>query len=235
MKIPDSDAIILFVNFYKLIFLGTKFTERVLQIQLNQKDKPKKDVMLQLDLNEETKGNESAQFVMDTSEMSSDGAPTTAATKTTPMGSGSANSQGSYQKQEHDDNYFKIKMHAMSCLQTLFKYNNKAFNLNSLWHPIFPSYLTNPRPEIAAYLFKFGDSVDSQSQFAQKVFEETQKEPTFFYLITNAQENSFKFRTAACATINTLLENSEIIMISKWQNMLERQVGDGSVQSESLG
>ena len=35
MKIPDSDAIILFVNFYKLIFLGTKFTERVLQIRLN--------------------------------------------------------------------------------------------------------------------------------------------------------------------------------------------------------
>ena len=30
MKISDSDAIILFVNFYKLIFLGTKFTERVL-------------------------------------------------------------------------------------------------------------------------------------------------------------------------------------------------------------
>ena len=30
MKIPDSDAIILFVNLYKLIFLGTKFTDKVL-------------------------------------------------------------------------------------------------------------------------------------------------------------------------------------------------------------
>ena len=38
MKIPDSDAIILFVDFYKLIFLGTKFTERVLQIRLNPKE-----------------------------------------------------------------------------------------------------------------------------------------------------------------------------------------------------
>ena len=56
-------------------------------------------------------------------------------------------------------------------------------------------------------------------------------------MITNAQENSTKFRTAACATINTLLENSETIMISKWQNMLERQAQDnsGAVQSESLG
>ena len=111
---------------------------------------------------------------MDTSEMSSDGgAQTTAATKTTPEGSGSHNSQGSYHKQEHEDNYFKIKMHAMSCLQTLFKYNNKAFNLNSLWHPIFPSFLTNPRPEIAAFLFKFDESAHSQSQFATRVKEET--------------------------------------------------------------
>lgn len=70
-----------------------------------------------------------------------------------------------------------------------------------------------------------------------KVKEEIQKEPTFFYLITNAKENSIKFRTAACATINTLLENSEIIMISKWQNMLEKHMPDhsGTVQSESLG
>ena len=30
MKLDDSDAIILFINFYKLIFLGTKFTEKVL-------------------------------------------------------------------------------------------------------------------------------------------------------------------------------------------------------------
>ena len=162
MKIPDSDAIILFVNFYKLIFLGTKFTERVLQIRLNQKEKSKKEVTLQLDLNEEEKGNDSAQFILDTSEMSSDGGTNTTATKTTPLGSGSANSQGSYHMAEHDDNYFKIKMHAMSCLQTLFKQNNKAFNLNSLWHPIFPSFLTNPRPEMAAYLFKFNESAAMQ-------------------------------------------------------------------------
>lgn len=52
--------------------------------------------------------------------MSSDGAAhTTAASKK--EGSGSQNSFESGHKTEHDDNYFKIKMHAMSCLGTLFK------------------------------------------------------------------------------------------------------------------
>lgn len=30
LKLVDSDAIILFFEFYKLVFLGTKFTEKVL-------------------------------------------------------------------------------------------------------------------------------------------------------------------------------------------------------------
>ena len=34
IKLTDSDAIILFFEFYKLIFLGTKFTEKVLQIRV---------------------------------------------------------------------------------------------------------------------------------------------------------------------------------------------------------
>ena len=34
LKLADSDAIILFFEFYKLIFLGTKFTEKVLQIRV---------------------------------------------------------------------------------------------------------------------------------------------------------------------------------------------------------
>ena len=33
-KLNDSDAIILFFEFYKLVFLGTKFTEKVLQIRV---------------------------------------------------------------------------------------------------------------------------------------------------------------------------------------------------------
>ena len=34
IKLTVSDAIILFFEFYKLIFLGTKFTEKVLQIRV---------------------------------------------------------------------------------------------------------------------------------------------------------------------------------------------------------
>ena len=34
VKLADSDAIILFFEFYKLIFLGTKFTAKVLQIRV---------------------------------------------------------------------------------------------------------------------------------------------------------------------------------------------------------
>jgi hypothetical protein len=54
---------------------------------------------------------------------------------------------------DKEDNYFKIKTHAIACLQTLFKSNNKAFGLKSLYHPIFPSYLTNPRPELVQNYF----------------------------------------------------------------------------------
>jgi hypothetical protein len=34
LRLPDAEAIILFLNFYKLIFLGTRFAEKVLQIKL---------------------------------------------------------------------------------------------------------------------------------------------------------------------------------------------------------
>ena len=43
LKLEDSDAIILFINFYKLIFLGTKFTEKVLQIRVQQSTQTTKD------------------------------------------------------------------------------------------------------------------------------------------------------------------------------------------------
>lgn len=40
LRLPDQEAVILFLHFYKLVFLGTKFTEKVLQIKLqNQPEK----------------------------------------------------------------------------------------------------------------------------------------------------------------------------------------------------
>ena len=36
LKMEDSEAIILFIDLYKLVFLGTKFTEKVLQIRVQK-------------------------------------------------------------------------------------------------------------------------------------------------------------------------------------------------------
>ena len=35
VKLSDSDSIILFIEFYKLMFLGTRFTQKVLQIRVS--------------------------------------------------------------------------------------------------------------------------------------------------------------------------------------------------------
>ena len=132
LRLPDQEAIILFLHFYKLVFLGTKFAEKVLQIRLQNSETAEKVVIVE----EESKLADSV--LIDTSEISE---PDLQA----------RNSGGSVKSEQatadKEDNYFKIKTHAVACLQTLFKNNNKAFSLKSLYHPIFPSFLTNPRPE----------------------------------------------------------------------------------------
>ena len=83
LKLVDSDAIILFFEFYKLVFLGTKFTEKVLQIRVSQPspaDKAKK-VVVQMNnksTNDESHSSEEGKIVMivDTSDAySSDNMP----------------------------------------------------------------------------------------------------------------------------------------------------------------
>lgn len=123
-------------------------------------------------------------------------------------GSSALSSNEQQLNQEKNDNYFKIKMHAVHCLQTLFKSNNKAFGLRSLYHPIFPSFLTNPRPEIQSFLF-LNDSEPLSKEFFKKAVDEIKREPTLFYLIWSV-ENGFKFRTAICSAISTLLDYSEL-------------------------
>ena len=64
--------------------------------------------------------------------------------------------------------------------------------------------------------------------------EEVLKEPTLFYLMRASGENNTKFRQAACQTITTLLEHSDLI--AKWPTALERRQSDGrGIQSEGLG
>jgi uncharacterized protein (DUF2344 family) len=62
LRLPDQEAIIMFLHFYKLIFLGTKFAEKVLQIKLKNQENEK------VVLEEETKDTE--PLLIDTSEIS---------------------------------------------------------------------------------------------------------------------------------------------------------------------
>jgi hypothetical protein len=96
----------------------------------------------------EGKEGDGDSFLIDTSECS--------ASESEMMGadfSGSEKSEKSPSKKEDKtDPFLKIKMHALLGMQTLFKVCSKAFTLHGLWHPIFPHFLTKPRPEIAQFL-----------------------------------------------------------------------------------
>ena len=63
LKLPDQEAIILFLHFYKLIFLGTKFAEKVLQIKLQNSEALTDKIVI---VEEETK----VDVLIDTSEIS---------------------------------------------------------------------------------------------------------------------------------------------------------------------
>lgn len=104
----------------------------------------------------------------------------------------------------------------MLSLQVLFKVCNKAFNIGGMWHPIFPHFLSYPRPEILSYSYQ----AQISPEFKEKALIELTREPTLFHLIQNSTDNSEKFRTNVCNTITTLLENSETI--AKWQGQLEK-------------
>jgi len=109
--IPDSEAILMFVHFYKLVFLGTRFTEKVLQIKIetpkpaSSQRPPDLDKEGGISADEENKSDGS--FIIDTSEMSSDNA--LYADASSPQSTDSP-------RTEKEDNYFKIKLHAMQCL-----------------------------------------------------------------------------------------------------------------------
>ena len=39
MVIPDTEAVQLFINLYKLLFLGSKFAQKMLKLQIDKQDK----------------------------------------------------------------------------------------------------------------------------------------------------------------------------------------------------
>jgi len=124
--INEAEAVILFTCLYKMVFLGTKFTERVLQIEVQQGKKERTPVIMY----EESKKEE----------LSEGGSSMSETYRSFDEGLNVAETQ------EKTDSYLKIKSHALQCLLTLFKVCNKAFTLKGLWMLIFPSILTSPSP-----------------------------------------------------------------------------------------
>lgn len=63
--LPDNEAIELFVNFYKLLFLGTKFASKMLKITLNQQAKK---IEIPDAAGQEATDSEGGSFIVDTSD-----------------------------------------------------------------------------------------------------------------------------------------------------------------------
>ena len=179
-----------------MLFLGTKFTERVLQIQVESQKSP----VILLD------ENSSSTFASGSIECLSEGQ-----SSENFLSDGAVNGHGSPNEalsaaSEKNDSYFKIRVHAIQCLSILFKYCNKAFTPQSLWLLIFPSILTSPQPNVLA-------AIENPSRLQEQVkhfcLQDIQNEPTFFFLIKSTEDNASKFRGQVVASITSLVENTD--------------------------
>ena len=135
--INDNEAVRMFLNFYKLLFLGTPFSEKMLNIKIEEKKKNTKDNKYNVTYEEEEElKSDSGSFIIDTSDISSSDKDAFG-----PSGGYSSPSSNDSLTSSSDP-YHKIKNHAILCLQYLFKFNNKA--LFNYWYLLFPSYLMKP-------------------------------------------------------------------------------------------
>lgn len=66
--VSDNESIKLFLNFYKLLFLGSHFAEKMLHIKFEEK---KKGLVAASDIEEIEQDSSGASFIIDTSDMSS--------------------------------------------------------------------------------------------------------------------------------------------------------------------
>ena len=144
--INDTECIKLYVHFYKLLFLGSPFAEKMLNIKLEEVKTKKKGSdkyekgfnpnKIEQDWDSEELKGESGSFIIDTSEVSSSdggGLGNEKKGKTSPSSNDSITSIDPYQK---------IKNHAVLALQSLFKTNGKA--LFNYWQLLVPSHFIKP-------------------------------------------------------------------------------------------
>lgn len=148
--LPDNEAIELFVNFYKLLFLGTKFATKMLKITLNPQAKK---IEMPAAAGQDATDSESNSIIMDTSDamLSPSDAPGTS------FGKAEGSKQGSIHLVDENggDQYQKIKIQANLGLKNLFSNNSKT--LFNYWYIMFPSFMMRPQTEFTKYLTSFGD------------------------------------------------------------------------------
>jgi hypothetical protein len=119
------------LNFYKLLFLGSHFAEKMLNIKIPEGTGKKKEISIEPH-DEELKSDSSGGFIIDTSDMTSSDGGGLGKAKTSPSSNDSISGPG--------DPYQKIKNHSLLCLQYLFRNNSKA--LFNYWYLLFPSFFT---------------------------------------------------------------------------------------------
>jgi hypothetical protein len=134
LVINDNECIKLFLNFYKVLFLGSPFAEKMLNIKFEEsKATGKKGNSKVLELTqenlEELKSDSGSALIIDTSDISSQ-SDSGKYSKNSPSESGEG------------DQYQKVKNYAVLCLQYLFRVNNKT--LFNYWYLMFPSYFMKP-------------------------------------------------------------------------------------------
>lgn len=178
IELQDSLAVSLFVNFYKLLFLGTDFAHKMLKVTLekgNQSNEPRKIIINDGNKTDEEGRMSDTQFMNDTSDIMSSDQNTIEATH-----------EGSVQSTDRDpDPYFKIKLNASLALRNIVRNNNSA--IFNYWYVLFPTFMMRPQTEFAFYI-KEMKSFNTQKQFISKVFPEIEaKEPTLFYIILQKQ------------------------------------------------
>lgn len=129
--LPDADAMTLFINFYKLLFLGSKFSRKMNKIEITDT----KDIQNIMKLTEggfTDDENLSDGIIQDTSD---------------------ANFDLSDDNDEEIDPFQKIKIHANLCMRNIFKNNSKI--IFNYWYVMFPSFMIRPVGELPELIEAF--------------------------------------------------------------------------------
>ena len=138
LKIPDNEAIGLFINFYKLLFLGSDFAKKMLKIQIDGNSSGDKNILFDSKNKDQPTDDElsDGKFMYDTTDLASSDQQNLDDLDHDVVHEGSVKAEGDL------DPYQKIKVHANLALRHLLKNNSKI--LFNYWNIMFPSFMVRP-------------------------------------------------------------------------------------------